>query len=60
MYKYRKPLEVHEIEKLQELSQLDFSTMNETDVREEYIIANKCKTGNEKLSFFYFRMKFIE
>lgn len=37
MYKYRKPLEVHEIEKLQELSQLNFSTMNETDVREEYI-----------------------
>lgn len=37
MYKYKKPLEKHEIEKLKELSQLDFSTMNETDVREEYI-----------------------
>lgn len=32
MYKYRKPLEAHEIEKLQELSQLNFLTMNETDV----------------------------
>ena len=37
MYKYKKPLDDYEIKKLQELSQLDFSTMNETDVREEYI-----------------------
>lgn len=37
MYKYKKPLETHEIDKLKELSTLDFSTMNETDVREEYI-----------------------
>lgn len=38
MYKYKKPLEAYEIEKLQELSQLNFSTMNEIDVSEEYII----------------------
>lgn len=50
MYKYRKPLEVHEIEKLQELSQLDFSTMNETDVREEYITPLLTLLGYKKNS----------
>lgn len=49
MYKYRKPLEVHEIEKLQELSQLDFSTMNETDVREEYITPLLTLLGYKKI-----------
>lgn len=50
MYKYRKPLEVHEIEKLQKLSQLNFSTMNETDVREEYITPLLTLLGYKKNS----------
>ena len=50
MYKYRKPLEAHEIEKLQELSQLNFSTMNETDVREEYITPLLTLLGYKKNS----------
>ena len=50
MYKYRKPLATYEIEKLKELSQLDFSTMNETDVREEYITPLLSLLGYKKNS----------
>ena len=50
MYKYRKPLTTYEIEKLKELSQLDFSTMNETDVREEYITPLLSLLGYKKNS----------
>ncbi|MGO9386929.1 MAG: hypothetical protein ACLPWD_02665 [Methanobacterium sp.] len=38
MRKFRTPLTTYENKKLEELSQLDFSRWNETEVREHYII----------------------
>ena len=48
MYKYKKPLEKHEIDLLAKLASMDFSNMTEQDVREEYIAPLLTLMGYQK------------